>query len=248
MSEIVVSIVIAVLNSHKVVSRQLRHFKRMPLPEDVELVLVDDGSNPPLSPIPGALNLTLLHTYDKRPWTQGLARNMGAAAARGQYLLFTDIDHILTRDAIDAARTFTGDKMSFRRYFGILDRNGSIICDPESMLAFGLSPRHYRRRGLSGGVHGNTYAIRASIFRFLGGYDRRHCEQGFHVGGKYMSEERDFNRRYDRLCLKGEAQWQVLGPNIYHYPTSKFHKDGNNNPHGLFHGLSLEQTPQPCKE
>ena len=42
------SIIIPVLNSHEIVRRQVEHFKRMDLSDDVELIIVDDGSDPPL--------------------------------------------------------------------------------------------------------------------------------------------------------------------------------------------------------
>lgn len=42
------SIIIPVLNSHEIVRRQIKHFKRMDLPDDVELIIVDDGSDPPV--------------------------------------------------------------------------------------------------------------------------------------------------------------------------------------------------------
>jgi len=42
------SIIIPVLNSHEIVRRQIEHFKKMNLPDDVELIIVDDGSDPPL--------------------------------------------------------------------------------------------------------------------------------------------------------------------------------------------------------
>ena len=138
--------------------------------------------------------------------------------------------------------------MVFRRYFGLLDRNGKIVDSAKQLLDFGLSPARFRRRGLSGGVHGNTYVIRKALFEKMGGYNPKHCESGFHVGGSYMSEERDFNRRFYRLNTTGEAEEEVMGPNIYVFPTSKFHRTGDNNPGGLFHSLSLEQVPQPLKE
>lgn len=242
-----ISIIIAVYQSYKVVVRQMRHFKRMNLPDSVEIVFVDDGSDPPLAYNNGLKNFHWYYTNDKRPWTQGLARNLGASKAKGEYFLFTDIDHIITREAIDSVLNFTGDKMVFIRHFAILDRYGNIINDPETILDFGLDKGRYKRRGLSGGMHGNTYAIRSEIFWKLNGYDPKHCERGFHVGGKFMSEERDFNRRYERLVIKGEVQSQVIGPNIHVYPTSKFRTDKDNNPFGLFHTLSLDQTPQPSK-
>jgi glycosyltransferase involved in cell wall biosynthesis len=242
-----VSIIIAILNSHKVVIRQLRHFKRMNLSNDIEFIFVDDGSNPPLKYSSGLCNFQWLYTNDKRPWTQGLARNLGASKAKGEYFLFTDIDHIITREAIEAVRAFDGDKMVFVRYFGVLDARGNIICDAQSMLNFGLDKGRYKRRGLCGGIHGNTYAIKSDIFRLLNGYDRKYCESGFHVGGIYMSEERNFNIRYNRLVRSGHAKPPVTGPDIYCYPIGRFRTDKNHNPNGLFHTLSLEQTPQPPK-
>jgi len=242
-----ISIVIAVLDSHKVVIRQLRHFKKMPLPDTVELVLVDDGSDPPLKFTPGIENFSILYTNDKRPWTQGLARNIGARYARGEYLLFTDIDHIITKEVINAVLKYDGYKMVFPRYFGIFDRNGNILSDASTILKFGLDPDRYKRRGLSGGHHGNTYAIRRDIFFELGGYDPRFCTQKFHMGGNYMSEERDFNRKCALLRSRDTNYTEVEGPKIYCYPVSKFRKDKDNNPFGLFHHLSLEQVPQPDK-
>ena len=76
------SIIIAILNSHEIVRRQYLHFERMGLPDDVEIIFVDDGSHPPLEP-PKIKNFTMLYTYDKRQWTTGIARNIGARHAKG---------------------------------------------------------------------------------------------------------------------------------------------------------------------
>jgi glycosyltransferase involved in cell wall biosynthesis len=119
------SVVIAVYQSHEVVRRQVEHFKKMSLPGDIEFIIVDDGSTPPIV-CDGLKNLTVLYTNDKRPWTQGLARNMGAKAAKGEYLLMTDIDHILSKEAIMDSYNFTGDKMIFPRYFGVLLEDGTL--------------------------------------------------------------------------------------------------------------------------
>ena len=243
-----ISIVIAILNSHKIVVRQIRYFKKMRLPRDVEIIFVDDGSNPPLSyETCGLRNFRILYTNDKRPWTQGLARNMGAKAATGDYLFFTDIDHMITREAIEEVLKFSGDRMVFPRHFGILSRNGDLIIDRKSLIDFGLNPVRLRgRRGFSGGFHMNTYAVKKIIFDLIGGYEPSLCTQGYHMGGKGWSEESYFNARFKRMERKGLVN-EVIGPIIYHYPVSKFRTDGDNNPFGLFHGLSLKQVPQPMK-
>ena len=251
MNSIKCSVIIAVLNSHKVVVRQLRHFKRMNLPDSVEIIFVDDGSDPPLNyENCGLRNFFVYYTNDKRPWTQGLARNLGASKARGEYLFFTDIDHIITKEAIEDVLKFEGDKMTFVRCFGVLSRRGDLICDRESMLAFGLDPERTKgKRGMTGGVHGNTYAIKRTIFDMIGGYDPRFCEQGFHMGGAHMSEERKFNLKWASIVKRGLVKGgEKMGADIYHFPVSKFRTDKNNNPFGWFHDLSLEQVPQPDKE
>jgi hypothetical protein len=69
------------------------------LPEDVEIIFMDDGSKPPLSCNGVDLkNFCIYPTNDFRPWTQPIARNTGAKIAKGEYLLCTDIDFIISRD------------------------------------------------------------------------------------------------------------------------------------------------------
>lgn len=242
-----VSIVIPVLNSHKVVIRQARHFKKMNLPRDVEIIIMDDGSNPPLEFNTGVRNFSIHKTGEKRAWTQGLAKNKGAKLAKGEYLFFTDIDHILTQEAIEGVRKFKGDMMIFRRFLGIFDRRGNVLCDTKTLLAFGANPK-YRHRGWSGGVHSNTCAIKKKVFDELGGYKDEYCSTKFHVGGLFMSEERDLNRRFQRGVNAGKYQAAAIGAKIYVYPIGKFHRTGEENPGGLFHTLSREQVPQPDKD
>jgi len=237
-----VSIVIAILNSHKIVVRQIRHFKKMRLPRDVEIIFVDDGSTPPLDyGNCGLRNFSVYFTNDKRPWTQGLARNLGVSKAVGEYIFITDIDHIITREAIEAVRNFEGDLMVFPRYYGILDSRGNLLNDWKTMMEFGARPRNR----MSGGYHMNTFAMKKSIFDSIGGYDRKHCERMFHVGGRFTSEEGALFSKYRRIARGGQA---VAGPTTYFYPTGQFRVDGNHNPFGLFHTLSLEPVAQPMME
>ncbi len=227
-----VSCVIAVLNSHRVVRKQLRYFAAMPLPADVELIIMDDGSNPPLSfPDIELKNFRLLQTNDTRLWTQGLARMKGSRHAVGEYLFFTDIDHVISKAAIEASLAFTGDRMMFRREFGLLTNSGRVTQHADALRRFGLAAWRYRRRKLSAGCHMNTFLIRRTAWFQIGQYSLARASSQKHT----MGEDREFNRRWSRAVAKGRFQPAVTGPAIYVYPIGRFRDDGDVNPFGLFH-------------
>ena len=77
-----VSYIIPVLNSHEIVRRQILWWNRMNLPDDVEIIIVDDGSDPPLEADTEVARI--YRTHDTRPWTWALARNTGARIAKGR--------------------------------------------------------------------------------------------------------------------------------------------------------------------
>lgn len=238
------SIIIAFYNSHKAVARQVKHFKAMNLPDDIEFIFIDDGSNPPHNIVDYDLkNLHLHLTHDKRAWTQGLARNAGAKLAKGEYFLMTDIDHILSKEAIMATYNFTGDKMVFRRYFGVLLEDGTFTQDLTILEEHGMQMERVNiKRGLYASVHGNTFAMKRSTFELLGGYNKKNCESGYHrrEDGFFLNEWRRYADKTGIL--------QVTGPDIYMFPIGRYHRSGSTNPMGLFHNLSYEQVAQPMKE
>ena len=241
------SIIIAFYNSHGAVARQVKHFHDMDLPDDIEFIFVDDGSNPPHRIEDYHLkNLTLHHTNDKRPWTQGLARNAGAKLAQGEYLFMTDIDHILSREAIMDAYNFTGDKMTFRRYFGVLLEDGTLTQDPDVLEEYGLDIGRLRtKRGLYASVHGNTFVMKKATFELLGCYDERLCLYGHHAPNR-GGEDGDINHKWNHWAAK-LGVLPVEGSNIYMFPIGRYHITGNSNPFGLFHDLSQAQIQQPNK-
>lgn len=238
------SIIIAFYNSHGVVARQVKYFKAMNLPDDIEFIFVDDGSNPPHNITDYDLkNLRVHATNEKRPWTQGLARNAGAKLAGGEYLLMTDIDHILSKEAIIDAYNFTGDKMTFHRYFGVLLQDGTFTQNPAVLEEYGMDMNRFNtKRGLYASVHGNTWAMKKSTFLMLGGYSRRVCLRGYHTG-----DDSYFNQVWNRYAAKNNIG-EVWGSDIYIFPIARYHVRGDKNPMGLFHSLSHEQAPQPMKE
>lgn len=130
-----VSIIIPVLNSHEIVRRQILHFEKMGIPDDVEIILVDDGSVPAIE-VDTKLPVTVLTTNDFREWTWPLARNAGAKLAKGDYFIMTDLDHIITREIIDQVLAFKGDHIRFNREFAILDENGNLTQDIEVLRKY----------------------------------------------------------------------------------------------------------------
>ena len=190
------SIIIAVLESHEIVKRQLLYFNKW-LPEypDFELIIVDDGSVPAIKPIPVDFNIKLLRTNDHRRWTQPCARNFGAKHATGEYLLMTDIDHIFTESAIKAVREFDGDKIHFQRMFAVLTCQGDISRNVNELKRHGLKDGEYTKLS----KHYNTFGIKRSIFEMMGGYDKKFC-------GQYGGDDTDFSDRYGKLHYAGKVK------------------------------------------
>jgi glycosyltransferase involved in cell wall biosynthesis len=237
------SIIINIYNSHEIVRRQAKYFSSMNLPDDIEFIFVDDGSTPPLGGY-DLKNLTIHYTNDKRAWTQGLARNTGAKIATGEYIMMTDIDHILSKEAIMESYNFTGDKMIFPRFIGILNDNGELIQDIEVLKEWGAITD--TKRGLYASYHGNTFTMKKSTFELLGGYPEDACTRGYHAGSK-KGEDSYLNRKWNHYARDNNIDISV-GSKIYIFPIGRFNKNYDLNPKGLFHELSYEPIIQPNKK
>jgi len=230
-----VSIVHAVLNSHEIVRRQLCHYNKLQLPADVEVVIVDDGSEPAINTITDGMELnfklSIYETNDKRMWTQPAARNLGAKKASGDYCIFTDIDHIITGEVVEEARNPKADIIRFRREAAILDENGNLVQDMDILRQWG-----YIKDGFKIAPHGNSYIFRRDLFLSLGGVDTTY------VGtGKYPNrEEVPLKHKIKKLWNAGKIT--VIDtdpkPTIYMMPNGHYCGDKDVNPFGLFHGLS----------
>lgn len=228
------SIIIPVLNSHEIVRRQLLHFDKIGIPEDVEVILLDDGSTPPIEVEPRPW-LTLVHTNDFRPWTWAVARNTGAKIAKGDYFIMVDLDHIITKEIIDTVLSFKGDYIRFNREFAILDEQGNLTQDLEVLQSYGLP----KDKGLKFTPHRNQFAIHKDLYWKMGGYreDR--------IGLPYpQREDGDFAKAWRLLHEKGEIKDfdNIVGyenrATLYMFPNGKFCGDVDHNPFNLFHTLT----------
>ncbi|MEO5366079.1 MAG: glycosyltransferase [Magnetococcus sp. WYHC-3] len=227
-----VSIVTAILNSHEVVKRQLLHYNKLNLPDSVEVVYVDDGSDPPLAPdVKTNFKFTLLATNNKKEWTQPAARNLGAKNATGDYLILTDIDHIVQQGLIDVAGNCKFDVVRFRREVAVIDENGDFTQDWDVIKSYG-----FIKNRLKIAPHGNSYIMRKDLYLGLGGVDETY------VGtGKYPNrEEVPLKRKLKILREQGKITiWDdETKPTIYMIPNGHYCGDKDYNPFGLFHTLT----------
>lgn len=243
MSKIKLSIIINIYNSHEIVRRQSLYFSSMNLPDDIEFIFVDDGSDPKLEGY-NLKNLKIHYTNDKRAWTQGLARNAGAKIANGEYIFMTDIDHILSKESILDAYNFIGDKKIYPRFLAILDENGCLSQDLDILEEWGADTK--TRRKLYASYHGNTFTMKKSTFDLLGGYPEKACLNGYHAVSK-QGEDSYLNKKWNHYARDNNINIEI-GPPIYIFPIGRFNKNNDLNPKGLFHKLSYEPVLQPNKK
>jgi len=206
------------------------------LPDDVEIIIVDDNSDPPLE----GEGIKLIRTNSRLAWTQDLGRNVGARHARGKCLLMTDIDHILSKEAIMASRVFAGARLQFPRYYGVLLEDGTLTDDLDTLIEYGFPVRRLKRRGLYASFHGNTWAMPRAVFEELGGYTESTCTKGYHPGA-HQGPDCYFNSKWNKWAREHGVRAEH-GPLIYMFPIGRYHKDGDNNPMGMFHDLSYEKV------
>lgn len=101
-----ISVVIPVFNDVRVLRRCLASVAEQTA-RDVEVIVVDDGSHPPIPSTPDAyppvpFPMRFLHQEHAGA---AAARNTGAAVADGEYLLFCDADIVLIPDALATLRS-----------------------------------------------------------------------------------------------------------------------------------------------
>jgi len=230
------SIIMPFLNSHEIVRRQLVYMKAQQYPDDVEIIFLDDGSDPPIEVGEELPQNFRLHTTNEfRPWTSSLARNLGATLAKGKYLFLIDGDYILTREAVERARNFEGDRLGTRRRFGVLDPNGELRTDSETLLEYGLVPSLANRRRRFMPPHPNQFVMRKTLFEEMGGYD----EQRILTIEYPQREDNDFKRRLSQMIQAGTVtQTDGNRPEVYMFPNGQFCGDVDYNPFDLFHELS----------
>lgn len=139
------------------------------LPDGHEVIIVDDGSPKgqraeeviaPFNPL-----VSIYRILTNVEWNVGGARNLGVKQARNEWVLFTDIDHIVTPELLKAVQ--------------LMD------LQPQNIYTF------RRKRHLTGedcGEHQETKLMTRSMYWDLGGHDES-------LTGIYAACDGDFVRK-----------------------------------------------------
>jgi hypothetical protein len=127
------------------------------LKEQIEIVLVDDGSPEPAVDVPrpeGLPQLRLYRVLVDKPWNQNGCTNLGAFVASGKWLLITDMDHVVSRQLLTYClrENHVGKVYMFDR----ID-----ACDMQPMLDRRGKPK----------PHPNSYLITKKFYWEVGGHD-----------------------------------------------------------------------------
>jgi hypothetical protein len=135
------------------------------LKQRVEIVIVDDGSpEAPALDVERPAGLPALSIYrvtEDRPWHQHAARNLGAHVAGAQWLLLTDMDHVLSETAAQA----------------LVKRIGRLDEAMVYTLARIEADSGLPTIGTSGKPkpHPNSFVMTKDLYWRIGGYDEDYC-------------------------------------------------------------------------
>lgn len=129
-----------------------------------EIVIIDDGSPEPAADVArpeGLPSVSIYRVLEDRPWHQHGARNLGAHVAQGDWLLLTDMDHVLTPTAADALVKRIDQLDRRTAYF--LHRLEADTLEPTR------SPNGQRK------PHPNSFVMTRDLYWEVGGYDEAFC-------------------------------------------------------------------------
>lgn len=129
-----------------------------------EVVVVDDGSRrAPASDVPrpeGLPQLQMWRIIEDKDWNWCGARNLGAKVANGQWLLLTDMDHMVPEETVLSVLKHTKPDRAYR--FGRLDY-------PALTPTLGKRGEHK--------PHPNSWCMEKSMYWKVGGYDEFYSGQ-----------------------------------------------------------------------
>ena len=160
------SIIVAAYNEEGCIAQKIENFLACRYSGDAEMIIVSDGSSDRTAEIAEAIaseRVRVIRQPERRG--KGVAVNSGAAAARGDVLVFTDANSMFAIDALEKVALPLRDKSiglvtGVSNYWG--DSIGSAYQRYEQLLK-----RLESRMGAVAGADGALYAMRRELFEPL---------------------------------------------------------------------------------
>jgi glycosyltransferase involved in cell wall biosynthesis len=183
------SIIVPTYQRSEMVCEALQALSRIDYPGEVEVIVVIDGSTDGTAAAIAELNSRLgIHVIEQENRGAGAARNLGAANANGEILLFIDDDMICERDVLEqhasnyaqGADAVLGDCPLVPEFHPGLF-SGIVGQGQYRATVLPLTPFD---------VFSGHISVRRTVFEELGGFD-----ESFTAGGKYGNEDIDFGLR-----------------------------------------------------
>lgn len=172
------SVIIPTFNRGKVIRRSIDSVLKQTF-TDIELIVIDDGSNDNTESVVKDFHDSRLH-YLKNEKNEGAnhARNMGIRVARGKYFSFLDSDdEWLPNKLLRVYEKFLSDEEIGCVYdrAGILDNQGKIVPIHEDILEGYI----YKEALTKGYITSMSFlSVKRECFDVLGGFDESftHCQ------------------------------------------------------------------------
>lgn len=131
----------------------------------LHVVLVDDCSPADARPDPECLDglgsVQMFRCLEKRRWNWLFARNLGVAKAKTEWVLLTDIDHVLPVETFQSLSRYPLDKVNVYRL-------GRVDAPHPWPYTLAECPVREAKK-----FHPNTWLMTRKMFDRIGGYDER---------------------------------------------------------------------------
>jgi hypothetical protein len=136
---------------------------------------------------------------------------------------------------------FDGDRLGFRREFGVLLEDGSESQDWDELMRWGLRPERLQSKDTKCGPHPNNFVMSRRVFELLGGYD----EQRITTMEYPQREDNDFKRKLRIAIANGLVQEPPVDDRatLLMFPNGQWCGDVDSDPLKMFHTLT-RKTPR----
>jgi len=138
------TMLVCVLESYEVVKRQVQYWKSLNFPEGFEIMMMDDGSKPPIKVDTNGLKckFTLIREKENIPWEHTYKKNhLVKDVIKTDAILFVPIDHMISQSIVDLAVNLPEPenvRVYFPRQKAILDEQGNLTQDFRQLRLHGM--------------------------------------------------------------------------------------------------------------